>query len=133
LGKAARRFHIFPTSRPPNLTHRAMKSDPSSQVAGLPVYGDEPEASYSIEVIAQLTGVDTQTILHYQEKGFIRPVAKDAGDAVLFDAECLRQLRRIEHLRATCGMNDTGLKLILDLLHEVECLRQERRQLTRNP
>jgi MerR family transcriptional regulator/heat shock protein HspR len=108
-----------------------MKSDPSPQAVDLPVYGDEPDASYSIEVIAELAGVDTRTILHYQEKGFIRPVAPESGEPALFDAECLRQLRRIEHLRATCGMNDAGLKLILDLLHEVECLRQERRQRTR--
>jgi len=105
-----------------------MNSDPSSPSRDLPVYGEETDAGYSIEVIAELAGVNPQTVLHYQAQGFIRPAARAAGDAALFDAECLRQLRRIEHLRATCGMNDTGLKLFLDLLHEVECLREERRQ-----
>jgi hypothetical protein len=28
-------------------------------------------------------------------------------------------------------LNDVGLKLVLDLLHEVECLREERRQMLR--
>jgi len=108
-----------------------MNSDPSPHDADLPIYGEEPDAFYSIEVIAELAGVHPRTVLHYQEQGFIRPVSRDAGEAALFDAECLHQLRRIEHLRATCGMNDAGLKLILDLLHEVECLRQERRQMLR--
>jgi hypothetical protein len=45
----------------------------------------------------------------------------------VFDDESLRSLRRIEHLRATCAVNDAGLKLILDLLREVERLRRERR------
>jgi hypothetical protein len=54
-----------------------------------------------------------------------------APDRPLFDAETLRRLRRIEHLRSTCGVNDAGLKLMLDLLHEVECLREERRRSAR--
>jgi MerR family transcriptional regulator/heat shock protein HspR len=108
-----------------------MNSDPSPPSRDLPVYDAESDTSYSIEVIAKLAGVNPQTVLHYQEQGFIRPDASDAGDAGLFDVECLRQLRRIEHLRATCEMNDAGLKLILDLLHETECLREERRQLLR--
>jgi hypothetical protein len=28
-------------------------------------------------------------------------------------------------------MNDAGLKLLLDLMHETECLREERRQMLR--
>jgi hypothetical protein len=28
-------------------------------------------------------------------------------------------------------MNDAGLKLMLDLLHEIECLREEHRQMHR--
>jgi DNA-binding transcriptional MerR regulator len=108
-----------------------MNSDPSPSSRDLPVYDEETDTYYSIEVIANLAGVNPQTVLHYQEQGFIRPATRDAGEAALFDVECLRQLRRIEHLRATCEMNDAGLKLILDLLHEIECLREERRQMLR--
>lgn len=105
-----------------------MNSDPSQPSHDLPIYDGETGIHYSIEVIADLVGVDPQTILRYQEQGFIRPANPKAGEDALFDVECLRQLRRIEHLRATCEMNDAGLKLILDLLHELECLREERRQ-----
>lgn len=101
-----------------------MTTDPSD----LPVYDAETDTHYSIDVIAEMAGVDAQTVIRYQERGFIRPVSNETSAPALFDAEGLRQLRRIEHLRATCEVNDTGLKLILDLLHELECLRQERRQ-----
>lgn len=108
-----------------------MNSDPSLPSRDLPVYDEETDTFYSIDVIANLAGVSPQTVLHYQEQGFIRPAARDAGESVLFDVESLRLLRRIAHLRATCEMNDAGLKLILDLLHEIECLREERRQMLR--
>jgi len=92
-----------------------------------PVYDAETDTRYTLEVIAEMTGLDARSIVHYQEQGFIRPAPDTAEDDAIFDAESLRQLRRIEHLRATCAVNDTGLKLILDLMHELECLRQERR------
>lgn len=105
-----------------------MNADPSPSPSDLPVYNEETDIFYTIDVIAELAGVAPQTVLHYQEQGFIRPASREPGESALFDVECLRQLRRINHLRATCEMNDTGLKLMLDLLHEIECLREERRQ-----
>lgn len=108
-----------------------MNSDSSRPSRDLPVYDAETDRYYSIEVIAELAGVDSQTVLHYQEQGFIRPATRDTGEDALFDVECLRQLRRIEHLRTSCEMNDAGLKLLLDLMHETECLREERRQMLR--
>lgn len=108
-----------------------MNSDPSPPSRDLPVYEEETVTCYSVEVIAELAGVDPQAVLHYQEQGFIRPSDREAEEAGLFDVECLRQLRRIEHLRTTCEMNEAGLKLILDLLHEIESLREERRQTVR--
>ncbi|MCC5838618.1 MAG: MerR family transcriptional regulator [Opitutales bacterium] len=104
-----------------------MKPNPSENASDLPVYGEETDTAYTIEVIAELANVDSKTVLRYQEAGFIRPVNTADQATSLFDEECLRKLRHIEHLRATCGVNDAGLKLILELLHEVEILRQEQR------
>ena len=108
-----------------------MNPNPSQSSGDPPVYSAETDTRYSIEVIAELAGVNSQTVLYYQEQGFLRPDIRDANDTAFFDVECLRQLRRIEHLRSTCKVNDAGLKLILDLLHETECLREERRQMLR--
>ena len=44
-----------------------------------------------------------------------------------FDDEAVHTLRRIDHLRSTCEANLSGLKLILDLLDEVERLQTELR------
>lgn len=75
-------------------------------------------ATYTLEVLAEMTGINGQTIMQYQEHGIIRPQ---------FDDETVRALRRIEHLRESCALNLHGLKLLTQLLDEVEQLRDELR------
>lgn len=79
------------------------------------------DAAYTLEVFAHISGVERETILRYQECGFIRPIPDSGG---LFDDEALRTLRRIEYLRQTCAVNEAGISLILDLLAEVERLQR---------
>ena len=79
---------------------------------------DEP-TTYALDIVAELTGVSSQTILHYQDQGLIRPAASTGR----FDDETVHTLRRIEHLRQTSEANLTGIKLILELLDEVERLK----------
>lgn len=93
---------------------------------GLPLFEPDTDATYTLDVIASLTGVTSQTILHYQEQGLISPTAGREAPGQ-FDDEALRTLRRIEHLRSTCEVNESGLKLILDLMNEIERLRAELR------
>lgn len=73
---------------------------------------------YTLDILAGITGVSTQTIVQYQEHGLLRSQ---------FDDETVRVLRRIEYLRETFEMNLGGLKLLTHLLDELEQLRQERR------
>jgi DNA-binding transcriptional MerR regulator len=75
--------------------------------------------TYTLDIVAELTGVSSQTILHYQEQGLIHPAAPTGG----FDDETIHTLRRIEHLRVTSAANLTGIKLILELLDEVDHLK----------
>jgi MerR family transcriptional regulator/heat shock protein HspR len=105
-----------------------MNPESSPQPSGSPVFAEDSDTVYSLELVAELAGTETSAVLHYREIGLISTVPAQSPDPLLFDLECLRRLRRIEHLRSTCGVNDAGLKLILDLLHEVECLREERRR-----
>ena len=81
----------------------------------LPLYEPDADATYQLDIVAKLTGISSQTILHYQEQGLIR--GKDLDD------EAVHTLRRIEHLKQTCEANLSGLKLILDLMNEVEQLK----------
>ena len=76
----------------------------------------EEQATYTLDIVAELTGVSSQTILHYQEQGLLH----SAGE---FDDETIHALRRIEHLRNTSEANLIGIKLILDLLDEVDSLK----------
>jgi DNA-binding transcriptional MerR regulator len=75
--------------------------------------------TYTLELLAEITGIETTTLIQYQEHGIIRPQ---------FDDETVRRLRRAEHLRETCEMNLDGLKLLTHLLEEVEQLREQLRQ-----
>ncbi len=79
---------------------------------------DSTPQTYSLEILAETTGVSTQMIVQYQEHGIIHPD---------FDDDTVRTLRRIEALRESCEMNLRGLKLLTQLLDEVEQLRQELR------
>ena len=99
------------------------ETDPS----GLPLFEPDQGATYTLETIATLTGATPQAILHYQEQGFITPVTGGETDHGQFDGETVRTLRRIEHLRTTCQLNESGLKLILSLMDEIERLRNELR------
>ena len=116
MGKTARCFQV----QPANLALRMNRENDSSD---LPLYDAGEQTAYSLEVVARLTGVSSQTILHYQEHGLLKPAQR--GD---FDDEAVHTLRRIEHLRQACETNLTGLKLILDLMDQVERLKLQLRQ-----
>ncbi|MES2594033.1 MAG: chaperone modulator CbpM [Verrucomicrobiota bacterium] len=72
--------------------------------------------AYTLEVLAKITGIESTTLVQYQERGIIRPE---------FDDETVRSVRRAEHLREACGMNLEGVKLLTQLLDEVERLREQ--------
>ncbi len=90
--------------------------------ADSPSYEPTPDASYSLDVIAKITGVETQTILHYQGHGFI--ANPEQGH---YDDSTLRVLRRIDYLQTHYEMSLSGIKLLLTLMEEVERLQRELR------
>ena len=87
--------------------------------------GENGGATYTLDVLCELVGVSSQTIVHYQEHGLI--VSAGASSARRFDDEALRALRRIEHLRSHYEMNLRSLKFTLGLLQELERLRDDLR------
>jgi DNA-binding transcriptional MerR regulator len=93
------------------------------QPTDTPFYEPEDNTTYQLDIVEKLTGISSQTILHYQEFGLVRS-STAAGE---FDEDSLHTLRRIEHLRETCEVNISGLKMILDLMNEVDRLRAELR------
>jgi DNA-binding transcriptional MerR regulator len=93
----------------------------------------EPDASsvYSIETVATLLQVPRRHIVVYFKHGLVSPVVDPACVGWWFDDEAIRVLRRIEYLRAGCGINLTGIKLIMELTKEVELLRERLHFLSR--
>lgn len=92
------------------------------------VFEADLEATYTIEVIARLAGVDSEMILHYREHGLIVPVQAETPER--FDNEALRLLRRLEHLRTSHELSLPALKLVRGLMAELE---QAREQLRHRP
>lgn len=84
-----------------------------------PLYEPDERTTYTLETVAEITGVSSQTILHYREHGLLRSPE--------YDDEALHTLRRIDYLRSTCEANLTGIRLMLDLLDQVEQLQAELR------
>ena len=63
----------------------------------------------------------------YYKHGLVSPVVDPDCGGFYFNDEGIRALRRIEYLRTTCGLNLGGIKMILDLMNEVERLRTDLR------
>jgi DNA-binding transcriptional MerR regulator len=91
----------------------------------LPLFEPALDASYTLDVVAELTGVSSQTVLYYQEQGLISASSSTGTGERYFDDEALRLLRRIEHLRTEWELSGPALKLTLRLLDEIERLRAE--------
>ena len=93
----------------------------------LQVFEPGARAVYTIEIAAQLAEVPRRLIVLYYKHGLVTPVTDPAGAGWYFDDEAVRIVRRIEHLRSTCGLNLAGIKLVMSLINEVERLRTELR------
>ncbi|MDQ3621851.1 MAG: helix-turn-helix domain-containing protein [Verrucomicrobiota bacterium] len=93
-------------------------SDESSAHA-LQLFVPDPNAVYTLEATAHLAQVSRRMILIYCKRGLLSPVVDPACGGYSFNDEAIRILRRIEDLRAAWGNNLAGIKLVLDLMSEV--------------
>ena len=100
-------------------------------ISALELFEPAPKSTYSIEKATRLTQVPRQLIAVYFRLGLVSPAADPDIGGWCFDDEGIRTLRQIERLRNSLGMNLTAVKLVLELTHEVERLRQEVRFLRR--
>ena len=80
------------------------------------------DAIYTIDATAHLVGVPRRTILVYCKHQLLSPVTNGRDGGYCFDRDCVSALRRIEALRAVCGDDLSGIKIILDLTKELERL-----------
>jgi DNA-binding transcriptional MerR regulator len=85
-----------------------------------------PDVVYTIDVVERLARVPRRTILIYCKHGLIStttdPMINPEWGGYYFNQEAIQMLQRIEHLRVACGINLTGIKLIVELAKEIKRL-----------
>ena len=87
----------------------------------------DPNAVFTIETTAHILDVPRRTILVYYKHGLVSPATDPEDGGYCFTGETIGTMRRIESLRTICGDDLPGIKLILDLMNEVERLHSELR------
>ena len=98
----------------------------------LELYQPKPNVLYSLDATAHLVGVPRRSILIYCRAGLVQPVVQPPYGVMEFTEDAIYILQRIEYLRTVHGLDLTWIKILFDLLDEVERLRAEVRFL-RNP
>lgn len=93
------------------------------------IYEPSTKLFYSIEEVSRVLNIPRRKIAIYYKYGLITPHIKPGDDIWRFDDETILKLKRIEFLRSTYNLNLQVLKIIIDLIHEVEHLRGELRKL----
>ena len=84
----------------------------------------DPDAVYHIDAVAHLTRLPRHLIVVCCKHGLVEP-ALDPDYGFYFNESGIRTLQHIEYLHLQCGINFTGLRIILGLMDEVERLRAE--------
>ena len=95
-------------------------------IQSLTVWEPEGNALYTLEHVAQFAGLPRRHIVLYARHGFVAP-AIEPGEGWYFSAEAIRTLRRIARLRSSHGLELSGVRLVLDLMNEIDRLRVELR------
>ena len=93
------------------------------QLHALERFAPQPEAVYPIDVVARLTRLPRHLILVCYKYGFVPAERDPAYGGYYFNQDAIRVLQRIEYLHVQCGINMTGIGIILGLMDEVERLR----------
>lgn len=96
----------------------------------LQLFQPSPDTLYTVDATARLTDMSRHTIIVCAKRGLISSCQDELG-AYYFDDNAIGVLRSIQHLHVVYGFNLSGIKMVLDLLKEVERLQAEVRFLRR--
>ena len=79
----------------------------------------------SMRDICQRCGVHAELVIEMVEYGVVEPAAVDTRRRWLFAGDSLARLNRAQRLRRDLHLDLPGLALSLDLLDEIDALRQQ--------
>jgi hypothetical protein len=94
----------------------------------LTVVNPETGKLYDVRTTAEFTAVDPDGIRTYCREGWVRAISYKEDGEPLFDEDAIYWLRRIQSLRTEMRLEGKGLRIVLDLMQEVERLRRELRR-----
>jgi MerR family transcriptional regulator/heat shock protein HspR len=85
---------------------------------------DTTEPVYMIGVVVSLTQMHAQTIRLYERLGLVTPQRRNKNR--LYSEADVERLRQIRRFTQEMGVNLAGVEVILDLLHKLDEIQQER-------
>ena len=88
------------------------------------------QAYYTIEQVAQRTGMTKRTLRYYEEMGLLPPTGRTEGNYRRYSEEDIRLLKRIKELRDLLGFSLTDIRKLLDAENERGQIKQAYRQET---
>jgi chaperone modulatory protein CbpM len=83
----------------------------------------EDTTEFTLGELSRACGMPAEWILALVDEGVIEPVGDDQTHWH-FRGHCLRRVRIVQRLQSDLGINLAGAALALELLEEVEALRQ---------
>ena len=116
-----------------NPTKSSRYGPESAQVPSREIQLFEPltDVLYTIETTSRIVDVPRRTILVYCKHHLVSLATPTTDYGYYFDRDAIQILRRIEALRAVCGDDFAGIKIILELTAALERLRSDIRLLSR--
>ena len=72
------------------------------------------QAYYTIEQVAQRTGMTKRTLRYYEEMGLLPPTGRTEGNYRRYSDEDILLLKRIKELRDLLGFSLTDIRTLLD-------------------
>jgi hypothetical protein len=97
-------------------------------VESLQRFTPKPDAIYPIDTIAHLAGVPRHTVLLCCRHHLIAPREDPEYGGYRFEVGTIQMLQRVDYLYRDCGINFTGIRIIVGLMEEVERLRERVRE-----
>ena len=91
------------------------------------VFEPAPGTLYSLDATAHLAGISRRAVLFYCRANVIEAIPRPPFGALYFRDEAIQTIRQMEVLRRRYGINMHGVRVIIDLMQEVERLRDEMR------
>lgn len=99
-----------------------MSTQTEVYIYALQPFVPDPDAVMPLDTAAHLARMPRHFVLVCCKRGFVTPFIDPDYGGYFFDAAAVRTLQRITYLRQ-CGINLTGIRLILQLMDEVGRLR----------